>query len=204
MNESTLMGGAESSTICQRAWEDSYPLVYLVTDRPHYGCESNRSWKIYHNSSRPQPGKTWRPEQKPAERDSVEVQVSQREISACCWRNKELGCTGDRKRSLPVLSLTHGNTAPLNWQRLLLWWRESSEWMFGIHSCVDCCWRNLYLISSTQRTEVGTPWLTGGRKSGKRQIRMSESMRGVQSWVAAFRTWGGSSLCALPSVLIHW
>lgn len=88
MNESTLMGGVESSTISQRAWEDSYPLVYLVTDRPHYGCETSRSWRIYHNSSRPQPGKTWRLEQKPPERDSVEVQLSQGEISACCWRNR--------------------------------------------------------------------------------------------------------------------
>ena len=32
MKESTLMGGVESSTICRRAWEDSYPLVYLVID----------------------------------------------------------------------------------------------------------------------------------------------------------------------------
>ena len=122
MNESTLMGGVESSTICQRAWEDSYPLVYLVIDRSHYGCETNRSWRIHQTPPGHSLGKTWRLEQKPTERDFVEVQLSQGEISACCWRNnKRVWMHWREKEELALL--TQGNTAPLNWQRLLLWWR---------------------------------------------------------------------------------
>ena len=175
-------------------------------NRPHYGCETKRSWRIHHNSSRPQPGKTWRLEQKPTERDSVAVQLSQGEISACCWRNnKRVWMHWTEKEELAG-AIPHSRqhcTTELATTSLVTE-RESSKWMFSIHSCVGCCWRNLYLISSTQRTEVGTSWLTGGRKSGKRQIRMSESMRGMQLWMTPFRTSGLSSLCALPSVLIHW
>lgn len=93
-----------------------YPLVHLVIDRLHYDVKLTEVGK----STITTPGHSLgnlRLEQKPTERDSVEVQLSQGEISACCCKNNKRVWMHWRQRewSLLVLSLTQGNTAPLNW-----------------------------------------------------------------------------------------
>lgn len=50
---------------------------------------------------------------------------------------------------------------------------------------VACCWRNFFLSSSTQSTEVRYPWLELGR-SEKRQIRIPKDIKGMWFLLTAY------------------
>lgn len=58
--------------------------------------------------------------------------------------------------------------------------KERGEWVLSFSVCVGCCWRNLFLCSSTHSTEAGTLWLKermGGDRTEENQGATRESKK---------------------------
>lgn len=72
-------------------------------------------------------------------------------------------CTG---LIYPTVETSHGD-------------KGASGWMPGYPSCAGPSRRNPCLFTSTQKTEVGPPWLGGGRILGRSQIGISKNNKGI-------------------------
>ena len=110
MNKSTLMGVEGSSTVCQRAWDESCPHVHLVIRRqtsvwavkPKEAAEPTTT-PLGHGMGKPVL------EQKPMERGDFSMLLKQQQ-------QRSLDALETERGTWPVLSLPQDNTALLNRQ----------------------------------------------------------------------------------------
>lgn len=122
----------------------------------------------------------------------AEVQPSQREITVHHWRKtkQNIQTRGDNKKTFasncPTTKATldgaeyqEGAISPIGE-------KEGSELVTGYPSGVRHSWRNLFLSCSTQSTEAVPLWLGGGRRSEKKQIRISKGIKGTWLFLTLF------------------
>lgn len=118
----------------------------------------------------------------------MEIQLSlEQEIPACSW-----WCHGVVIRNSAGAIPPQHNTVQMN-SHSTLSQAGKGEWeLMPSHPCwVRCQWGNPLLSGSTQSTEAGPPWLVGGRRSGKRQMRISKGIEGMQFLLTVLKTLAG-------------
>ena len=91
--------------------------------------------------------------------------TSLKETNKQIWRNSS--------SSAPQVDTAQNWTIP--WHHLV-GGKERSVWLPSYPSFAGCCTANPFPSSNIQSTEAGPSWLSGGKKLGKRQVRISKSI----------------------------